>query len=235
MATNVDHSEDSIDHPEQVRKMFLVSAIDLYSTLSAITKNLDSLQILQISYGLPSPLPTENLQCCGKLEHLRHLMLDCSLQNVSSFIDAIASADLMQSLSLCYGIMGDQLIEGIVKFKNLKTLHFFEMENLLEHHVKQLTTLNNLSELKICCFHHTSSPLTSNGIVSLITKLDKLKSLQFTKFDWGTFAGYDQIVEICRKRVVKVPLKIISSFSSHSDTIQQDPEHREYVKIVDSK
>lgn len=231
MATDYHLSQDSSEAEQQIAKMFLVSSIDLFSTLSAITKHMACLQALQLSYGAPVHLPTKELQCGGKLEHLMHLLLDCGPQNVSSFINAIAAVDSMKSLALCFGIMDDHLIDGIIKLKNLETLHLLKIENLLEQHVKRLAELNNLSQLLTCGYYYGSNPFTSNGIVELIKKLDKLEALQFTDFEWDQ-RTYDRIVEICRKRAVKVQLKIITSFSNH-DTIQRDPEDREYVEITD--
>lgn len=231
MATDFHLSQDSSDAEQQIVKMFLVSSIDMFSTLSAITKNMACLETLQLNYGAPVRLPTKELQCGGKCEHLMHLLLDCGSQNVSSFINAIASVDSMKSLALWFGIMDDHLIDGIIKLKNLETLSLLKMENLLEQHVKRLAELNNLSQLIMYGYYNGSNPFTSNGIVELIKKSDKLEALEFTDFEWDQ-RTYDRIVEICRKRDAKVQLKIITLFSNH-DTIQRDPEDLEYVEITE--
>lgn len=238
---NVAHLEHFINNNKRITRLSLFSNVDLASVLPTIAKSLKYLKTLHLSnFGSRFLHPTRNLQnlrCCGYLESLQHLTLFFNSLNASSFIKAVAAFGSMNRLQLFFGTVDvdDQLIEQIIKFKNLEKLYLFGMDGWSERHIGPLGQLNALKVLNISSYN-LRNPLTSCGIIQLIQKLEKLAELSIFMphggFVWDQ-QTYDRIVEIRRNRPVRVQLKLRFSRFCGIDAIRQDPEHREYVELND--
>lgn len=106
------------------------------------------------------------------------------------------------------------------------------MNGVLERHVKQFAELKAISTLQIGCCAGTLNPFTSTGIIQLIQGLVELGMLllHHLSFEWDQ-QTYDRVVDVCRKRIVKVQLIITSKFPSGMAAIRQNSQDREYVEL----
>lgn len=143
------------------------------------------------------------------LSKLRELNLYWYDLDVSNFFEKSASAESVEYLEWHFGYIGDDDhdIDGLMRFRNLRTLKFGwfggKGEDMDDDRINQLS-FHELTDLIFEC----PCRITENGIIRLIKNHRKLQRITLKYTDISiNHDTYEKIVEVCRNQNRKLTMK----------------------------